>query len=80
MGQNLIFSHFLWGCPPVLPRLETALCLTYFITVQAEESYVCIYSNRDADVILFCHEGGVDIGDVESKVSQPCSLMAILYA
>ena len=42
--------------------------------MQAEESYVCIYSNRDADVILFCHEGGVDIGDVESKVSQPCSL------
>jgi len=34
---------------------------------QEEEAYVCIYSIRDKDVILFHHEGGVDIGDVDSK-------------
>ena len=34
---------------------------------QEEEAYVCIYSTRDMDVILFHHEGGVDIGDVDSK-------------
>lgn len=34
---------------------------------QDEESYVCIYSNRHADTILFYHEGGVDIGDVDAK-------------
>merc|ERR1712142_748598 len=34
---------------------------------QEEEAYVCIYSVRDKDVILFHHEGGVDIGDVDSK-------------
>lgn len=33
----------------------------------AEEAYVCIYSHRTADTILFHHEGGVDIGDVDSK-------------
>lgn len=32
-----------------------------------EEVYVCIYSHRHADTILFYHEGGVDIGDVDSK-------------
>lgn len=32
-----------------------------------EEFYVCIYSHRHADTILFHHEGGVDIGDVDSK-------------
>lgn len=32
-----------------------------------EEMYVCIYSNRYNDTILFYHEGGVDIGDVDSK-------------
>jgi len=36
---------------------------------QEEEAYVCIYSKRDKDVILFYHEGGVDIGNVESKAS-----------
>ena len=36
---------------------------------QTEEAYVCIYSKRDKDVVLFCHEGGVDIGDVDSKAS-----------
>lgn len=32
-----------------------------------EEYYVCIYSSRHEDSILFYHEGGVDIGDVDSK-------------
>lgn len=34
---------------------------------QEEEAYICIYSHRLGDTILFHHEGGVDIGDVESK-------------
>lgn len=34
---------------------------------QSEESYICIYSHRFGDTILFHDEGGVDIGDVESK-------------
>jgi ATP citrate (pro-S)-lyase len=29
--------------------------------------YICIYSNREGEVILFHHEGGIDIGDVDSK-------------
>lgn len=32
-----------------------------------EETYVCIYSHRFADTILFYHEGGVDVGDVDAK-------------
>lgn len=28
---------------------------------------MCIYSHRFADTILFYHEGGVDIGDVDAK-------------
>ncbi|KAK7109151.1 ATP-citrate synthase-like [Littorina saxatilis] len=37
---------------------------------QEEEYYVCIYSNRYADTILFTHEGGMDVGDVESKAAK----------
>lgn len=29
--------------------------------------YLCIYSQRYVDTILFHHEGGVDIGDVDAK-------------
>ncbi|XP_055687731.1 ATP-citrate synthase isoform X2 [Lutzomyia longipalpis] len=32
-----------------------------------QEAYVCIYSHRSADTILFYHQGGVDIGDVDAK-------------
>ncbi|RWS22527.1 ATP-citrate synthase-like protein [Leptotrombidium deliense] len=32
-----------------------------------EEYYVCIHSHRNGDTILFHHEGGVEIGDVDSK-------------
>ncbi|TFK47509.1 ATP-citrate synthase [Heliocybe sulcata] len=31
------------------------------------EFYICIASARDEDTILFTHEGGVDIGDVDAK-------------
>jgi len=34
---------------------------------QEEEHYICILSNRYYDEILFYHEGGVDVGDVDSK-------------
>jgi ATP citrate (pro-S)-lyase len=38
-----------------------------FVIKQEEEAYVCIYSERNGDVILFHHQGGVDIGDVDEK-------------
>lgn len=31
------------------------------------EYYVCVTSAREGDSILFTHEGGVDIGDVDAK-------------
>lgn len=31
------------------------------------EYYVCINSDRAGDTILFTHEGGVDVGDVDAK-------------
>ena len=31
------------------------------------EFYICITSAREGDAILFTHEGGVDIGDVDAK-------------
>ena len=34
---------------------------------QEEEYYFCIVSNREGEEILFTHEGGVDIGDVDAK-------------
>lgn len=36
---------------------------------QDDESYICIHSHRNGDTIMFCHEGGVDVGDVDSKAS-----------
>ncbi|KAJ1915839.1 ATP citrate lyase subunit 1 [Mycoemilia scoparia] len=34
------------------------------------EYYVCIQSNREGDEILFTHEGGVDVGDVDAKATR----------
>ena len=33
----------------------------------SEEYYICIQSDREGEEILFCAEGGVDVGDVDSK-------------
>jgi ATP citrate (pro-S)-lyase len=34
---------------------------------QSDEYYICLQSYRNNDEILFHHEGGVDVGDVDSK-------------
>lgn len=34
---------------------------------QSDEYYLCIQSFRDNDEVLFYHEGGVDVGDVDAK-------------
>jgi ATP citrate (pro-S)-lyase len=37
---------------------------------QEEEFYICIHSERYFEEILFYHEGGVDVGDVDSKAER----------
>jgi len=37
---------------------------------QSEEFYVCMYSHREGDTILFHHEGGVDVGNVDAKAAR----------
>eukprot|EP00408_Alexandrium_pacificum_P056495 CAMPEP_0171170584 /NCGR_PEP_ID=MMETSP0790-20130122/8786_1 /TAXON_ID=2925 /ORGANISM="Alexandrium catenella, Strain OF101" /LENGTH=217 /DNA_ID=CAMNT_0011635429 /DNA_START=70 /DNA_END=720 /DNA_ORIENTATION=+ len=37
---------------------------------QSEEFYICMLSERYCDEILFYHEGGVDVGDVDSKAER----------
>jgi ATP citrate (pro-S)-lyase len=36
---------------------------------QDTEYYICIQSVREGDVLFFTHEGGVDVGDVDAKVT-----------
>eukprot|EP00756_Hemistasia_phaeocysticola_P040566 Hpha_TRINITY_DN16869_c2_g2::TRINITY_DN16869_c2_g2_i3::g.153910::m.153910/K01648/ACLY; ATP citrate (pro-S)-lyase len=50
--------------------------LTHFLVepfvphTQEQEVYIAIISDRDGDEILFHHEGGVDVGDVDSKAKR----------
>jgi ATP citrate (pro-S)-lyase len=50
--------------------------LTHFIMEpfvaheQSEEHYICMQSGRYTDEILFYHEGGVDVGDVDAKAER----------
>ncbi|TRY94159.1 hypothetical protein DNTS_021009 [Danionella cerebrum] len=37
---------------------------------QEEEFYVCVYTSREGCHILFYHEGGVEVGDVDSKAQR----------
>ena len=37
---------------------------------QSEEYYLCIHTDRQGDEILFHHEGGVDVGDVDAKATR----------
>ncbi|XP_030081304.1 ATP-citrate synthase isoform X2 [Drosophila hydei] len=48
-------------------KLRNFIIEPFIAHTEAEEMYVCIYSHRSADTILFYHLGGVDIGDVDAK-------------
>lgn len=37
---------------------------------QSDEYYICIQSDREGEEILFCAQGGVDVGDVDAKASR----------
>lgn len=51
-------------------KLKTFIIEPFVSHEQPDEAYVCIYSHRNGDTILFHHEGGVDIGDVDAKASK----------
>ncbi len=44
--------------------------LTLYWSTQEEEFYVCIYATREGDHVLFHHEGGVEVGDVDAKAQR----------
>ena len=48
-------------------KLKTFIVTPFIPHKQVEESYICIYSGRDEDCILFYHAGGIDVGNVEEK-------------
>ncbi|CAM9094584.1 unnamed protein product [Chrysoparadoxa australica] len=47
--------------------LDTFIVEPFVPHEQSDEYYACINSNREGEEILFWHEGGVDIGDVDAK-------------
>ena len=51
-------------------KLNTFIIEPFVPHKQSDEYYVCIYATREGNTVLFHHEGGVDIGDVESKAGQ----------
>ncbi|KAG0730231.1 ATP-citrate synthase [Chionoecetes opilio] len=48
-------------------KLRSFIIEPFVAHSQDSEAYVCIYSHRHGDTLLFTHEGGVDIGDVDAK-------------
>ena len=50
--------------------LDTFIIEPFVPHAQEDEYYICIQSHRDCDELLFTHEGGVDIGDVDAKATR----------
>lgn len=50
--------------------LSTFIVEPFVPHAQETEYYICVYAERHYDVILFTHEGGVDIGDVDAKAER----------
>eukprot|EP01087_Luapelamoeba_hula_P004751 TRINITY_DN146_c0_g2_i1.p1 TRINITY_DN146_c0_g2~~TRINITY_DN146_c0_g2_i1.p1 ORF type:complete len:1102 (-),score=204.97 TRINITY_DN146_c0_g2_i1:97-3402(-) len=50
--------------------LEDFIVEPFIKHAQSDEYYVCINSVREGDAVLFYHEGGVDVGDVDAKAKK----------
>ncbi len=50
--------------------LHTFIIDPFVAHSQADEYYICIQSDRDGEEVLFYSEGGVDVGDVDSKATR----------
>ncbi|KAJ1653118.1 ATP citrate lyase subunit 1 [Dispira simplex] len=50
--------------------LKTFLVEPFVPHPSSNEHYICIQSNRQGDEILFTHEGGIDVGDVDAKAKR----------
>ncbi|CAF0738649.1 unnamed protein product [Rotaria sordida] len=60
LGKEISIGH-------TTGKLKHFIIEPYLEHNKADEMYICIYSNRDGEIILFHHEGGIDVGDVDSK-------------
>ncbi|KAF8325767.1 ATP-citrate synthase [Cantharellus anzutake] len=54
----------------VVGTLNTFIVEPFLPHPSSTEYYVCINSAREGDNILFTHEGGIDVGDVDAKALQ----------
>ena len=59
-----------WKVDNVSGLLTTFLIEPFVPHDQSDEYYVCMQSNRLGEEILFYHEGGVDVGDVDAKAER----------
>lgn len=51
----------------VTGTLNTFILEPFLPHPQESEYYICVNSAREGDWILFTHEGGVEVGDVDAK-------------
>ncbi|CAE7587075.1 ACLY, partial [Symbiodinium necroappetens] len=54
----------------VTGQLNHFLVEPFVLHKQEQEHYICMLSHRYHDEILFYHEGGVDVGDVDAKAEK----------
>ena len=50
--------------------LNTFIVEPFVPHASSDEYYVCIAGQRDGDEIMFYHEGGIDVGDVDAKAKR----------
>ncbi|VDP56987.1 unnamed protein product [Schistosoma curassoni] len=63
--KSLLASKFTIGSTSGI--LDRFLIEPFVPHEQQEEYYLCMYTQRNSNVILFHHAGGVDVGEVDSK-------------
>ena len=54
----------------ITDTLNTFLVEPFVPHEQENEHYIAITTSKKGDEILFCHEGGVDVGDVDAKAKR----------
>ena len=67
--RRLLFMNIITNIRCIIKSGVFSVHSTFMVCVQNEELYVSIISERYHDLILFHAQGGVNVGDVDAKVS-----------
>lgn len=76
---NYIIDEKVFQVGKTTGRLHNFIVEPFVEHNETDEMYMAILSRRDHDIIMFYEKGGIDVGDIDTKVYYCCFMSIIQF-